>query len=97
MDLHPFRRRFDCALSKMPDWASSCNGSEGTRIRTNVAISPVAQLGLCRPIKNIRFTVGDNGAKRGAVNPRSEAEPQGAEASTARVWCMRRAELHKRD
>ncbi len=37
------------------------------------------------------------GAQGGAVNPRSGAEPEGAEASTARFWCMRRAELHKRD
>jgi len=27
----------------------------------------------------------------------SGAEPKGAEASTARFWGMRRAELHKRD
>ena len=36
-------------------------------------------------------------AEGGAVNPRSEAEPKGAEASTARFWGTRRAELHKRD
>jgi len=37
------------------------------------------------------------GAEVGAVNLRSEAEPKGAEASTARLCFMRRAELHKRD
>jgi len=31
-----------------------------------------------------------------AVKGRSEAEPEGAEASTAGIWFFRRAELHKR-
>ena len=31
--------------------------------------------GLGRPEKNIRFINGEGGAERGAVNPRSEAEP----------------------
>jgi hypothetical protein len=38
-----------------------------------------------------------NERKGGSVNLRSGAEPKGAEASTARFWGMRRAELHKRD
>ncbi len=52
-------------------------------------------MGLYRPIKNIRFINGEEGAQGGAVNLRSGAEPEGAEASTARFWFMRRAELHK--
>ena len=31
--------------------------------------------GLGRPEKNIRFINGEGGAERGAVHPRSEAEP----------------------
>lgn len=31
-----------------------------------------------------------------AVKGRSEAQPKGAEASTADIWFFRRAELHKR-
>jgi hypothetical protein len=51
-----------------------------------VAGSPLSQLGLNRPIKNIRFINGEEGAQGGAVKLRSGAEPQGAEASTARFW-----------
>ena len=62
-----------------------------------LGVPPMAQLGLYRPIKNIRFINGEGGAQGGAVNLRSGAEPEGAEASTARFCLMRRAELHKRD
>jgi len=45
------------------------------------------KLGLYRPIKKHSFhNWAREGAQGGAVHLRSGAEPEGAEASTARVW-----------
>src|SRR5580704_8602588 len=55
------------------------------------------KLGLCRPIKNIRFINGEGrSAGRRCQSPeRSGAEGRGSEHGA--VLGMRRAELHKRD
>jgi len=48
-------------------------------------------------LKNIRF-MGRGIERREALSiPGAKRSRKGAEASTARVWFMRRAELHKRD
>jgi hypothetical protein len=42
-----------------------------------------------------RVWKGGIGFMGGAVKARSEAEPEGAEPSTAGIWFFRRLELHK--
>jgi hypothetical protein len=52
-----------------------------------MGVPPVAELVLSRPTKKHSFhNWRGEGAQGGAVNLRSGAEPQGAEASTARFW-----------
>jgi len=69
------------------------------RSRTHLALAkdaPESRVG--RPIKNIRFISGDGrSAGRRCQSPERSGARRGAEASTARFWGMRRAELTKRD
>lgn len=71
----------------MPDCATGCNCA------TMVAGSPINQLGLYRPIKNIRFIIGEGGsAGRRCQSPeRSGAEGRGSEHGAVLGYAPRRA------
>src|SRR5580704_18036928 len=87
MDFRPFRRRFGCVWIKMPDCATGCNRA------AMVAGSPLSQLGLCRPIKNIRFIIGEGmSAGRRCQSPeRSGAYERGSEHGAVLGYAPRRA------
>src|SRR5258707_10288132 len=59
-------------------------------------VPPVAEIGPLQANKKHSFHNWRGKERREALSI-SGAEPKGAEASTARFWGMRRAELHKRD
>src|ERR1700722_4722082 len=88
MDFRAFSSSsFGCVWIKMPDCATGCNCA------TMVAGSPLSQLGLYRPIKNIRFIIGEGGsAGRRCQSPeRSGAYGRGSEQGGVVVYVPRGA------
>jgi len=56
------------------------------------------KLGLCRPIKNIRFIIGEGRSAREALSISGAERSRRARKRSRRGFgFMRRAELHKRD